>query len=93
MSADRQPDPVANTLNRVERHARNVRIALVGAAMLEGLLLLLGLALLDWHDRLQVLLFLFSVLTYTIIALGLLALGAHVSRVGARIVAALDAHG
>jgi hypothetical protein len=56
----------------------------------EGLLLVIALLLLDWTNRTQLLLFIFSILGYTIIALGLLALGAHVSRVGARVVAALD---
>lgn len=93
MPAHRLPDPVSSVLDRVEQHSRNVRLAMIGAAMVEGLLLVLSLALVDWGNRVHVLLFLFSVLTYTIVALGLLALGAHVSRVGARVVAALDARG
>ena len=45
----------------------------------------------DWRNETQVLLFVLSILGYTIVALGLAALGAHVSRVGARVVAALEA--
>ncbi|MEX2180399.1 MAG: hypothetical protein WD801_16910 [Gemmatimonadaceae bacterium] len=93
MPAHRLPDPVASVLDRVEQHSRSVRLAVIGAAMVEGLLLVLSLALVDWGNSVHVLLFLFSVLTYTVVALGLLALGAHVSRVGARVVAALDARG
>ena len=83
-------DPVSNVLDRIERHSRHVRLAVLGAAAVEALLLVLCLALLDWQNDLHVLLFMLSVLTYSVIALGLLALGAHVSRVGARIVAAMD---
>ncbi len=93
MSANRPTDPVTGVLDRVDRHSRNVRLAVLGAAMAEGLLLVLGLALLDWRNSVHVLLFVFSVLTYTVVVLGLLALGAHVSRVGARVVAALDTRG
>lgn len=91
MTHHERRDPVANVLDRVEQHARNVRLAIIGAAMFEGLLLIVGLALIDWKDRTQVLLLLFTILTYTVVALGLVALGAHVSRVGARVVAAIDA--
>ena len=90
MKTHTSADPVSNVLDRIERHSRHVRLAVLGAAAVEGLLLVFCLALLDWHDDLHVLLFVLSVLTYSVIALGLLALGAHVSRVGVRVVAALD---
>lgn len=77
-------------LDRMERSATLTRIAIFSAVAVEGLLMIIALLLLDWRDDMQVLLFVFSVLGYTIIALGLAALGAHVSRVGARVVAALD---
>jgi hypothetical protein len=93
MPANRPTDPVTGVLDRIDRHSRHVRLAVLGAAMAEGLLLVLALALLDWRNRVHVLLFVFSVLTYTVVVLGLLALGAHVSRVGARVVAALDRRG
>jgi hypothetical protein len=65
-------------------------MAVIAAAMVEGLLLVIALLMIDWRNDSQILLFVFSVLGYTIVALGLAALGAHVSRVGARVVAALD---
>lgn len=83
-------DPVSNVLDRIERHSRHVRLAVLGAAAVEALLLVLCIALLDWQNDLHVILFVLSVLTYSVIALGLLALGAHVSRVGVRVVASLD---
>jgi hypothetical protein len=90
---ERQPqDVVPSVLDRIEHHARMTKLAMLGAVAVEGLLMVLAVLLLDWADRTQVLLFIFSVLGYTIVALGLVALGAHVSRVGARVVAALDSH-
>jgi len=74
----------------MDQHAQRVRLAVIGAAMVEGLLMLVALLKIDWKNDTQVLLFVFSVLGYTIVALGLAALGAHMSRVGARVVAALD---
>jgi len=81
---------VPDVLARMDRYARRVRLAVIGAAMLEGLLMIVALLKIDWKNDTQVLLFILSVLGYSIIALGLAALGAHVSRVGARVVAALD---
>jgi hypothetical protein len=83
-------DVVSGVLAQMDQHAQRVRMAVFAAVAIEGLLMLVAMLKLDWSDRTQVLLFIFSVLGYTIVALGLAALGAHVSRVGARIVAALD---
>jgi hypothetical protein len=74
----------------MERHAQMTKLAIFGAAAVEGLLLVVALLMVNWTDNTHVLLFIFSVLGYTIVALGLVALGAHISRVGAQIVAALD---
>ena len=78
-------------LHRLERQAAVVRTAMIGAAAVEALMLLAALRLIDWRDRTQVLIFVMSILGYTIVVLGLVALGAHVSRVGSRIVAVLEA--
>ncbi len=86
-------DVVTGVLNRMEHNARTRRLAILGAAAAEGLLMLIAILKLDWRDSTQVLLFVFAVLGYTIVALGFIALGAHVSRVGARVVAALDERG
>lgn len=74
----------------MDRDAQRVRLAVYAAAGVEGLLLVVALLLIDWRNETQVLLFVLSILGYTIVALGLAALGAHVSRVGARVVAALE---
>lgn len=88
MTSDREV--IDHVLANVDRHAQTVKIAILGAAALEGLLLALALWKLDWTNELHLILFALFVLTYTVIALGLVALGAHVSRVGARVVSALD---
>ena len=90
MSESRHTSAVPGVLARMDRHAQRVRMAVIAAAMLEALLLVIALLKIDWKNETQVLLFVFAVLGYTIVALGLAALGAHVSRVGARVVAALD---
>ena len=81
---------VSGILEQMDRDARRVRLAVIGAAMVEALLMVIALVKIDWKNDTHVLMFVFAVLGYTIIALGLAALGAHVSRVGARVVAALD---
>jgi len=86
-------EAVSSVLDRMERHARITRLAVLGAAAAEAALLAFALYALDWSDRTQVLVLVFSILGYTIVALGLVALAAHVSRVGARVVAALDERG
>lgn len=82
-----------SVLDRMERTARLTRLAMFAAVAVEGLLMVIALLTLDWSNDTQVLMFVFSVLGYTIVGLGLAALGAHVSRVGARVVAALGDRG
>jgi hypothetical protein len=77
-------------VRRMEQQARTVRIAVLGAAGIEALMLGIAVNLIDWHDRTHVLMLVFSILGYTIVLLGLTALGAHVSRVSNRIVAVLE---
>jgi hypothetical protein len=91
MKSQRPDDVVPGVLDQMERHTRMVRLAVFGAAAVEGLLMVVALLEVNWRDRTHILIFIFSILGYTIVVLGLLALAAHVSRVGARIVAALDA--
>ena len=86
-------DPGANVLDQMERHSNRMKLAILGAAGVEALLMLVALFRMDWNDRTHVLMFIFAVLGYTIVLLGLVALGAHVSRVGLRVVQALDNRG
>ena len=91
MSAPIDLDTIRGTvLDRLERDARTVRLAVLGAATTELALFVVAFRLIDWHDRTQLLLFVLSVLGYTIVVLGLVALGAHVSRTVGCALAAID---
>jgi hypothetical protein len=80
----------AGVLDRMERADRLVRATIIGAALLEAGLFAVAIYLVDWKDPTQRLLFIFSVLSYTIVALGLVALGGHVTRSVGRVLAALE---
>ena len=67
-------------LDRIERSQRNYRLAFFAAVAIELLFLGGFILLADFGDRLHLLLFLATIATYSILALGLLALGSHVSR-------------
>ena len=77
-------------LDRMEREQRNIRLAVIGAATIEAALLVTALLIVDWTDRTQTIVVIMAVLTYTVIALGLFALGAHVSRTVARVLLAIE---
>lgn|SRR5690554_5110007 len=67
-------------LDRIERSERNYKLAFFGAMAAEGLFFVAFFLLADLSNRLHVLLLLAAVAVYLILGLGLLALGAHVSR-------------
>ena len=68
------------TLDRIERGERNVKLALLGAAVVEALLLGSFLLAADFSNRTHLLLLISTVAIYAILGLGLIALGAHVNR-------------
>ncbi len=78
-----------SVLDNMEHHERMVRLAIFGAVALEGVLLIIVLLTIDWRDATQKLVFVTSILSYSILALGLAALGAHVSRTVGRVLAAI----
>ncbi|HEX6748938.1 MAG TPA: hypothetical protein VF092_16695 [Longimicrobium sp.] len=79
-----------SALDEIDRRERWFKLSLAGAVLVEAILLLAFLLLADLHDRTHLLLLVSAVLVYSTLALGLAALGAHVSRTGARILAALE---
>jgi hypothetical protein len=81
----------ADVLARVDRAQRNFRIAFIVGASIEAAFLIGFLLLANLHDRLHVLLLISTVATYSIVILGLFALGAHVTRASLRILQAIDA--
>src|SRR4051794_22247136 len=77
-------------LDRVARSERNYKTAFWSAASLEAAFLVAFLLLADWSNRLHLLVFLATVTVYTIVVLGLFALGAHVSRCTERVLKAIE---
>ena len=93
MSVDRMDAVRQSVLTRMERAQRGMRLAIAGAAVAEMALLVLAITLVDLSDPVQRLVFVLSLLSYTIIALGLVALGAHVTHTVSRVLAAVDSSG
>lgn len=84
-------DEIRNdVLARIERTERNYKLAFFGAAALEAVFLMTFLFAADLSNRTHVLLLLGTVMTYSILALGLVALGAHVNRATLRVLQAID---
>ncbi len=82
-------DVQQGVLASMDRSARNMRLGIIGAVFVETALLAFALVYMDWKDKLQVELFVFSILGYTIVVLGLAALAAHMSRLTGRVIQAL----
>ena len=83
-------DNIRTALDRIERSERNYKLAFLAGVFVEVLFLAGFLLLADLHNRTHVLLLLAAVATYTIVATGLLALGAHVSRNTQRVLHAIE---
>ncbi|HJQ41422.1 MAG TPA: hypothetical protein VKB93_30140 [Thermoanaerobaculia bacterium] len=78
-------------MHRFDTTERNYRLAFFGGVVLEGLFLLLFLLCADLTNKTHVLLLIATVMSYSIVILGLVALGAHVNRTTLRILQAIDA--
>ena len=80
----------ASALDRIERAESRYRVAFFGAVAIEALFLAGFLLLANFSDRTHVLLLVATVAIYTILALGLLALGSHVTRSTLRVIKAIE---
>ena len=87
---DKSHTPAADALDRIDRAERRYKQAFLAAVAVEALMLPAYLVLADLGNRTHVLLLLASVATYTIIAIGLVALGAHVNRNTLRVLRAVQ---
>lgn len=84
-------DEIRNdVLARMDRAERNYKLAFIAAAVVEGAFLAAFLLLADFTNRTHVLLLMGTVTTYSILAFGLIALGAHVNRAILRVLHAID---
>lgn len=80
----------AGAMARIDRSERHFKLALLAGTIWE--LLFLGAFVLaaDFHNRLHVLLLLATVGSYTLVVLGLLALGVHINRGVLRVLQAME---
>jgi len=79
-----------SVLDRMERGDRLVKSAIIAAAVVEGLLLVAAIFIADWSNPLHRLVFILSILTYSVVACGLVALAGHISRSVGRVLIALE---
>jgi hypothetical protein len=77
-------------LHRIERSERNFKLILCAAALLEALFLLTLILMMDRGNKLHLFLFVTTFGSYTLIVMGLIVLGAHVTRNTQRILKAIE---
>jgi hypothetical protein len=77
-------------LARIDRSERNFKLAFIGAGLVECAFVVSFLMLADFSNRLHLLLLISTVSCYSIVVLGLFALGAHINRGIARVLKALE---
>lgn len=77
-------------LARIDRSERNFKLAFFGALIVETTFIVTFLLMADLSNRLHFLLLLSTVSCYSIVVLGLVALGTHVNRGIARVLKAVE---
>jgi hypothetical protein len=80
-------------LARIDRSERNFKLAFIGAGLVETAFIVSFLMLADLSNRLHLLLLISTVSCYSIVVLGLFALGAHINRGTARLLKAVELAG
>ena len=80
----------AAALARIDRSERNFKLAFYGAGIVETVFVASFLLLADLSNRLHLLLLISTVSCYSIVVLGLFALGAHINRGVARVLKAVE---
>ncbi len=80
----------AAALARIDRSERNFKLAFIGAGIVECAFVVGFLLLADLSNRVHLLLLISTVSCYSIVVLGLFALGAHINRGIARVLKAVE---
>jgi len=80
-------------LDKMEAANRRVALLVILAALVEAIIIAGALFLTNWKDPLHRLVLVVSTGTWTLLAVGFAVLGAHVTRVASRTVAALISNG
>lgn len=83
-------DVRGKVLAGIERSERNYKLAFMIAAVWEALFLLAFILAADFSNRLHLLLLIATVGSYSIVVIGLVALGAHINRGVLRILKAIE---
>jgi hypothetical protein len=81
----------AAALTRINRSERNFKLAFFAAVIVESAFVVSFLLLADLSNRLQLLLLISTVSCYSIVVLGLVALGSHINRSALRLLTAIEA--
>lgn len=90
MTTEKTHNPTGDALDRIDRAERHYKQWFLAAVGVEAVMLPVYLALADFSNRTHVLLLVAMVATYTIVGIGLVALGAHVNRNTLRILRAVQ---
>lgn len=77
-------------LCRINRSERNFKVAFLAAAVFEAMFLVAFLLAADLTNRMHLLLLIATVGGYSVVVLGLVALGAHVNRGVLRVLKAIE---
>jgi hypothetical protein len=80
----------AAALMRINRSERNFKLAFFAAALVEISFVVSFLLLADLSNRVHLLLLISTVSCYSIVVLGLFALGAHINRSALRVLTAIE---
>ena len=80
----------SGVLAQIERNERNFRLAFFAAVVWEALFILAFILVADFSNRMHLLLLLATIGSYSIVVLGLVALGAHMNRGVLRVLRAIE---
>ena len=80
----------SQALARIARSERDFKVALITAAALEAVFLVAFVYSADFKDRTHLLLLIGTVGSYSVVVLGLVALGAYVNRAVLRVLKAVE---
>jgi hypothetical protein len=80
----------ASALARIERSERNFKLSFFAAAAIETLFIISFVLLADLSNRVHLLILISTVSSYSIIVLGLVALGSHINRSVLRVLKAVE---
>lgn len=90
IQSDRGPSPVLAALEEADRRERTARRVLYAAAALEVVLLAAALLVMDFGEPTHVLMLILAVLTYSTLALGMVAIASRASAENARLLHAIQ---